>query len=106
MYALPVVHFPNRASTVKWLVRQGKPVPYFYSKRSSNGPDRQEFAKIMQALLHQIAPQIPGSQLPEILVDEYERRRLSGMVDGSLEPCKCCNMILSLLNSHTGVTID
>jgi hypothetical protein len=103
------VHFPNftvdRATTIEWLMHQGKPVLYFYCNRSFNDPDRQDFAKIMQALLHQTALQSPGSQLPKILVDEYERRRISGMAAGSLEPRECCNMILSLLNSHTGVTI-
>ena len=86
-------------------MQQEKTVLYFYCNRSLNDPDRQDFTKIMQALVHQAALKSPGLQLPKIVVDEYEQRRSGGMAAGSLEAHECYNMILSLLNSHLDATI-
>ncbi|KAI5839121.1 hypothetical protein DFP73DRAFT_599118 [Morchella snyderi] len=80
------------------------PVVYFYCKRDD--PQRRSPEVIMQAILKHLC--LALKNLPNMVVQEYDKRKEKGHAAGSLGFTECRNLVASLLNvySHTTIVID
>ena len=93
------------AMLIGTLIQQKEDVIYFFCSRSLNDPDRQNPTNILRAFVHQLSLRSRQDGLPKVVINEYNKKKSTGMASGALDFQECHDLIIALLQGYHRTTI-